>query len=278
MSDAAQPSPGLPRGAGSATYRVMTTDDHEPFARDPVLARAAGYPYGITAASFTLIGGEARPFDAALTHGRTPVIGYGSNQSPEQLRRKYGVNVSPIPVQRAWLDDHDVVYSAHFASYGSLPAALRHAPGTRVAVAVNWLDDAQLAVMHPTEQQNYHYARLNGIALHTAEGETLDSACVYLGFRGHVARDGAAIALAEVTAENRRLPSLGQLAALALMRDHMAPGLTLAEFVRAHIDDAALRADRVAALQALSVAVAHAAHDVLGYDGAVAMAAAAAKP
>lgn len=246
----------------------MTADDHAHFARDPVLARAAGYPYGITATSFMLVGGEARPFDAALTRGRTPVIGYGSNQSPEQLCRKYGANRSPIPVQRAWLDDHDVVYSAHFASYGSLPAALRHTPGTRVAVAVNWLDDDQLAAMHPTERQNYHYARLNGIALHLAEGEMLASACVYLGFRGHVARDGAAIALAEVQAENRTLPALGQLAALALMRDHMAPGLALADFVRAHIDDAALRADRVAALRALSVAVAHAAHDVIAYPEA----------
>jgi hypothetical protein len=248
----------------------MTTDDHTHFARDPVLARAAGYPYGITATSFTLVGGAARPFDAALTRGRTPVIGYGSNQSPEQLCRKYGANLSPIPVQRAWLDDHDVVYAAHFASYGSLPAALRHTPGTRVAIAVNWLDDEQLAVMHPTEQQNYHYARLNGIALHLAGGDTLDSACVYLGFRGHVARDGVAIALAEVKAENRTLPALGQLAALALMRDRMAPGVPLADFVRAHIDDAALRAERVAALRALSVAVVHAAHDVLGYDGATA--------
>ena len=243
----------------------MTGDEHEHFRRDPVLARAAGYPYGATAISFTFIDGQARPFDPALTRGRTPVIGYGSNQSPEQLRRKFGENRSPIPVQRAWLDDHDVVYSAHFASYGSLPAALRHVPGTRVAVAVNWLDDQQLAVMHPTEQQNYHYARLTGIALHTSEGERLDSAHAYLGFRGHVARNGMPVALAEVKAENRTLPALGQLEALALMRDHMAPGEHLADFVRAHIDDAALRAARVVGLLAHAVEVVHAAHDVLGY-------------
>jgi hypothetical protein len=245
--------------------RSETADEHEPFARDPLLVRAAGYPYRITGQSFTLSGGDAKPFDASLTAGRTPVIGYGSNQSPEQLRRKYGENRSPIPVQRAWLDDHDVVYSAHFASYGSLPAALRHTPGTRVAVAVTWLDDDQLAVMHPTEQQNYHYARLDGIALHTAEGTRLDSAHAYLGFRGHVARDGVPIALAEVQAENRRLPALGQLAALAHLRDHMAPGTALAEFVRAHIDDAALRGSRVAALLAHAVEVVHALHEVIGY-------------
>ncbi len=247
----------------------MSGDLHGDFTSDPVLARAAGYPYGITETSFTLIGGEAKPFDAALTAGRTPVIGYGSNQSPEQLRRKFGANMSPIPVQRAWLDDHDVVYAAHFASYGSLPAALRHAPGTRVAVAVNWLDDEQLAVMHPTEQQNYHYARLTGISLRLDEGEALDTAHAYLSFRGHVARDGVAVALAAVRAENRMLPALGQLEALALARDHMAPGQSLAGFVRAHIDDAALRGERVAALLALAVEVAHADHRVLGYDNTV---------
>lgn len=242
-----------------------TDHEHALFARDPVLARAAGYPYGITDHSFTLIDGEARPFDASLVAGRTPVIGYGSNQSPDQLRRKYGENRSPIPVQRAWLDDHDVVYSAHFASYGSLPAALRHTPGTRVAVAINWLDDEQLAVMHPTEQQNYHFARLGGIALYTAEGTLLDSAHAYLGFRGHIARDGVPVALAAVRAENRTLPALGQLAALAWLRDHMAPGTGLAEFVRAHIDDVGLRGSRVAALLDHAVAVAHAAHDVIAY-------------
>lgn len=244
----------------------MVSDDNRAHAHDPVLARATGYPYDITETSFTLIEGEAQPFDPTLTRGRTPVVGYGSNQSPEQLRRKYGDNRSPIPVQRGWLDDHDVVYSAHFASYGSLPAALRHAPGTRVAVAVNWLDDAQLAVMHPTEQQNYHYARLTRISLRLDGGALLNVASAYLSFRGHVGRAGVPLALAEVRAENRTLPALAQSEALALMRDHMAPEQSLAEFVRAHVDDADLRGRRVAALLDLAVEVAHAEHDVLGYE------------
>ena len=120
---------------------VMTQD---PFQTDPVLQRAAGYPYDITETSFTFVGGAAAPFDPTLTEGRYPVIGYGSNQSPQRLRQKYGTDHSPIPVQRGRLADHDVVYSAHFSSYGSLPAALRQVDGTAVSVAVNWLDDAQL--------------------------------------------------------------------------------------------------------------------------------------
>ena len=81
-----------------------------PFETDPVLQRAAGYPYDITQTSFTFVDGEAAPFDPALTRGRYPVIGYGSNQSPQRLRQKYGAIHLPIPVQRGRLADHDVVH------------------------------------------------------------------------------------------------------------------------------------------------------------------------
>lgn len=244
----------------------MTAMEHDPFQTDPVLRRAAGYPYDLTQTSFTFVDGEAAPFDPALTKGRHPVIGYGSNQSPQRLRQKYGTAHSPIPVQRGRLADHDVVYSAHFSSYGSLPAALRHVAGTTVSVAVNWLDDEQLAAMHPTEWDNYHYARLTNISLRLAEGEELGEAYAYLSFRGHVARAGEPIALAAVAADNRQLGALDQIEALALMRDRMAPGVALAEFVHAHIADAELRAARVQQLMDAAVAGLHAAHEIVGYD------------
>jgi len=240
--------------------------DHDPFQTDPVLQRAAGYPYDITQTSFTFVDGGAAPFDPALIKGRYPVIGYGSNQSPQRLRQKYGTDHSPIPVQRGRLADHDVVYSAHFSSYGSLPAALRHVAGTTVSVAVNWLDDAQLAAMHPTEWDNYHYARLTGISLQLAEGEELGDAYAYLSFRGHVADDGEPIALAAVAADNRQHGALDQMAALALMRDRLAPGVALAEFVHAHIADADVRAARVQQLREEAVDGHHSEHEVVGYD------------
>jgi len=242
---------------------TMATMSDEQFRRDPVLRRAAGYPYDITPHSFTFVDGAAAPFDAALIKGRHPVIGYGSNQSPERLRQKYGTKHAPIPVQRGQLADHDVVYSAHFSTYGSLPAALRHVEGTTVSVAVNWLDDAQLETMHPTEQDNYHYVRLTDVTLRLAEGQILREAFVYLSFRGHVGHDDEPIALAEVAADNRRHRALGQLEALALMRDRLAPGEDLATFVRAHIADADIRSARVRQLMSGAVAVRHAAHEVV---------------
>lgn len=237
----------------------MTTD---PFLTDPALIRAVGYPYDITAHSFTFIDGEAAPFDVAHTAGRRPVIGYGSNQSPLRLRQKYGTNHAPIPVQRAWLNDHDVVFSAHFSSYGSLPAALRHVPGTRVAVAVNWLSDAELEVMHPTEIDSYNFARLEGLTLALDGGETIDAAWAYLSFRGHVGDDAQPFALAEIAAEGRQLAALSQREALTLMRDRIAPGEDLAAFVRAHIDDPEIRDARVRHLQSTAHPVAHASHRV----------------
>lgn len=239
--------------------------EHLPFEREPALIRAAGYPYDITEHSFTFVGGDAIEFDPALREGRRPVIGYGSNQSPARLRQKYGTDHAPIPVQRALLADHDVVFSAHFASYGSLPAALRHVEGTHVAVAVNWLDDIHLAVMHPTEQDNYNFVRLRGIALELDDGTVVDEAFCYLSFRGHVAHEGTPVALAEIAAENRSLPSMRQLEALSMMRDRLAPGVSLDAFVRAHIDDAGVRAERGRALEEAAFAVAHAVHDVIDY-------------
>lgn len=250
----------LPTPGRAGTMAVMSKDH---FRRDPVLRRAAGYPYDITRHSFTLVGGAEAPFDRALTKGRYPVIGYGSNQSPVRLRQKYGTAHAPIPVQRAQLADHDVAYSAHFATYGSLPAALRHVEGTTVSVAVNWLDDAQLETMHPTELDNYHFVRLTDITLRLAEGETLREAYVYLSFRGHVGDGDEAFALAEVAADNRRHRAVGQLEALALMRDRMAPGEDLTSFVRAHIADADVRSARVRQLMAAAVTVRHAAHEVV---------------
>lgn len=233
------------------------------FHTDPTLQRAAGYPYDITEASFTFVDGAAAPFDTALTEGRHPVIGYGSNQSPQRLRQKYGTTHTPIPVQRGRLADHDVVYSAHFSTYGSLPAALRHVDGTVVSVAVNWLDDEQLVAMHKTEWDNYHYARLTGISLQLAEGDVLREAYAYLSFRGHVAHQGEPIALAEVSADNRRHTALNQIEALTLMRDRLAPGVELAAFVRDHIADAGIRKARVDQLMDGAIAVRHAAHEVV---------------
>ena len=59
----------------------------------------------------------------------TPVLGIGSNGSPEQLARKYPPSKFPqavIPVVRCALKDFDVCYAPLIASYGSVTGAPRN--------------------------------------------------------------------------------------------------------------------------------------------------------
>jgi len=218
------------------------------------LARALDYPYEAPARSFTLRGDVAGPFAAADTAGRTAVLAYGSNRAPEQLRRKFSGPDTVLPVQRGWLGGHDVVYSAHLTSYGAVPAALRQVPGCRVAVAVTWLDNEQLAAMHESElaAANYSYERLD-LALELEGSGRVDGLFGYAGTRGHLAQDGQAIALAAIAAEGRSLTALAQHEVLALVRDRVAPETALADFVAETIDDWDLRRRRIAALRAGAV-------------------------
>ncbi len=217
---------------------------------DDWLSRALGYPYEAPGHSFTLRGDAVAAFAPNATAGRTAVLAYGSNRAPAQLRRKFAAPDTVLPVQQGWLADHDVVYSAHLTVYGSVPAALRRQPGCRVAVAITWLDDGQLAAMHATEvsAENYSYERLD-VVLALDGGGYAEAVFGYAGTRGHLEQHGDAIALAEIAAEGRTLPALAQRDALTLVRDRLAPDVALDAFIEATIKDHDLRRRRIAALQ-----------------------------
>src|ERR1700687_4116749 len=76
------------------------------------------------------------PFELRVA-GRVPVLAIGSNSSPSQLSRKFtdpSFNDPKSPdsrilVYRARVPDMDIVYAAHIASYGSLPATIMSKPG-----------------------------------------------------------------------------------------------------------------------------------------------------
>ncbi len=57
-----------------------------------------------------------------------PVIGYGSNASPDQLTRKFVSANFPgsavIPVMKGRLKDYDVVWTPLFVGYGAMPATI----------------------------------------------------------------------------------------------------------------------------------------------------------
>ena len=219
------------------------------------LRRALSYPYKIPANSYIVHGGEHQELSPCApmpdVSGRLPVLAVGSNQSPEQLIRKFnGSDLGPIPVIRARLKDFDIVYSPHVASYGSIPATLGHSPGTRVTLFVNWLTPAQVARMHDTEipAGNYHFGELDAIELQLDFGPAMTSAYVYSSRRGSLTRDGFPVALAAVRAENRIWPSLSQEEIQNHARDITAVGQPLETFIRAAIEDVSVRQERTRAL------------------------------
>lgn len=226
--------------------------------RDAKLARARSYPYGIPKDSYTWRGGAVAPFDPAARRSRTPVLAVGSNQSPEQLTRKFG-ETGEIPVQRAQLADFDIFYSAHITTYGAVPAMLQHAPGTSVNLSVTWLDERQLELMHETEIRagNYWYGAIGEIDLALDCGIGLREANLYVGVHGQLMHEGQAIAVAAIRAERRRPRALTTADVLEIVRERVSPSDGADEFVIKLVDDNGFRAACTEALAEDALPFAH---------------------
>jgi hypothetical protein len=233
---------------------------NDPDALARLLARARGYPYDIPQRSYVYRDAGAAPFERALTRGRTPVLAIGSNQSPERLVQKFGHDAGHvIPVQRAGLEHFDVVYSAHVASYGAIPAMLQVSPGARVGVAVTWLDDHQLEIMHESEMAaaNYGFAVLEDVRVHLDDGRVEERAFAYVSSRGHLAHGGEPVALTAIACERRRYRALSGAEMLERVRQQIAPALDADAFVHRLVEDAGYRAAVTRRLAADAVPFGH---------------------
>jgi hypothetical protein len=223
------------------------------------LFRATAYPYLVPPHSYLFDNEQAEPLPlpADLDFGnRTPVLAIGSNRSPYQLARKYartGSRRHRIPVTRAWLADHDVVFATHMSGYGAIPANLMFVPGMRVRLAVTWLDPEELETMHATEikgqSPNYCYARLDNIRLDLdqpgPEGlRRLESVTAYVSPYGFMAHEGQPLGLAAIEAEGRPHRTTTMIEALELLRRRAGHDQALEEFIRAAVDDGAPAASR----------------------------------
>ena len=223
-----------------------------------VLARATGYPYALPHQSFVYHAGKPKSHqrvhdarDFPDVSGRTPVLAVGSNQSPEQLVRKFpDPDWGQIPTSRVHLTDFDTVYSAHVTSYGSIAATLHPTPGTCVSLYVNWLTEPQLKAMHETElpNENYQYGRLENIKLRTEAGPALSAVNLYMSKRGAYAPTGNIIPLAEVPAQGRVQEAKTQTEILSLARDQLAPELGLEHFIFSAISNSEKRQTYIEAL------------------------------
>jgi len=157
---------------------------------------------------------------------RTPVLAFGSNQAPEQLARKYGHlegAAAAIPVMRGRLREFDTVYAAHLTSYGAIAATVHRSPGTTVEVAITYLTDPQLELMHRSEARgiNYDFVRLPGIRLDLDGGGRLDTVYGYVCRAGALAEGGEPIGLAAIRAEGRRYATKTMSEVLSLAQDRL---------------------------------------------------------
>lgn len=229
-----------------------------PEARAERFALATGYPYDAPWESYLFRDGAVRPIDEADFRGRMPVLAHGSNRAPAQLARKFGhfpPGHAAIPVTFVWLQDYDVVFSAHVTTYGAVASTLQAAPGCRVRVAVTWLDDAQLARMHETEG-NYSFGRLKGVTATAEDGPAnlSNRVAMYLSDHGCLGEARAPLGLAAVPAEARPHPARTQVEVHELLRRRLAPQMALEDFVLRAIDCPDTRHARTRTLRDSAVA------------------------
>ena len=207
---------------------------------------ARSYPFALPERSYLFRDGTVEPLGEFDASGRAPVLGAGSNQSHEQVARKFALfrKGCEIPVQRAWLEDFDTVYSAQITHYGSIPATFIQSRGTRVSTFVLWLDDTQLEWMHATEA-NYDFDRLDDIRIFLDGSiELLPTGFVYSARVGCLALNDEPVALAEIPARGRKFPAMTQSEIQSELRDRMDAGTDLDRFVEAQIADEAIRSRR----------------------------------
>ena len=226
---------------------------------DPI-AHAKAYPFPAPDFSYLYQNGtwcplEGRDINTSL---RVPVLAAGSNQSPEQLARKYRnlPGIGLIPAERGLLKDFDVVYAAHFARYGSVPATFQRSSGTTVRVFVLWLTERQLKRMHETEG-NYSYDCLTDLELELDGGRSLVDAFAYTSQFGCFRHKGSCVSLAEIAAHHRKFPALCQSEILTVVRDFLSPGANFDEFIAEHINDHEVLVDRSKRLREKSIPIAY---------------------
>ncbi|MFD2204363.1 hypothetical protein [Kiloniella antarctica] len=189
---------------------------------------AKGYPFEAPKSSYLFVDGKVEPFSDTEKYGvslskRKAVIAHGSNRAPEQLKRKFFRHISgqdPIPVTAIWLNDHDVVYSAHVARYGSIAAELIYSPGTEVQVFLTWLTEAQLERMHATELPggSYSYGHIKSTWVSADRLDLpIDSigTAVYRSSTGILNYNNNPVAISALPARNRLLADWSQEQALS---------------------------------------------------------------
>lgn len=229
-----------------------------------ILDLALGYPYLLPKRSYIVDGRDVRDMSTGEIHefrsGRVPVLAVGSNQSPEQIVRKFShLDCPPIPCERCEVQDFDSVYSAHVTGYGSIASCLHPSPGTRVTLFVNWLHEDHMPRMHETElgNENYCYAALEDIRIVTEFGLELETVYFYCSNAGAFAPNGAPVPLAEVPAQNRQWQARSQREMQNEIHAMTAPDLNFEGFITSSVSDTDERNRRKAVIREFGMPFSH---------------------
>ena len=206
--------------------------------REDRLARAKGYPYDVPKASYLLYEGKVvteRGYAVNDMDKRTPVLAYGSNAAPEQLKRKFAKTLDKelIPVFKVILPGFDVVFSARISRYGAIPAMLAPSKGAVLETFVTYLTKRQLRVMHKTEVSAtaYQFGELRGLNAMIDRVGVAERLYVYRSQAGGLARDGGLVAYEEVTAQNRSLLAVAHPEMLAMVHKDLDGEGDLDDFI-----------------------------------------------
>jgi hypothetical protein len=194
-------TPSNPEEHLSDTLKAMDVA----FPRDPLT-----YPFDVPSHSFLWLAGGIEALSSSnlipdQTTRRYAVLAIGSNAAPTQLSRKFSDDrfldpSSPngcIPVLTAEVDGVDVVYGAHLAPYGAIPATLVDTVNSCAHVFVTWLTSTQLERMHETEGLGHAYQlrRITGVR---SQGKDVDDVVSYVTIAGVAVLDGGPLGLESV--------------------------------------------------------------------------------
>jgi hypothetical protein len=190
------------------------------------------YPFGFPQDSYLWKHGKVLPrenFGEADTAGRIAVLAIGSNASPRQLNRKFlrepwmpeeGTECE-IAVAKVTVVGIDVVYAAHQAGYGSIPATVVDSPGTKVSLFITWLTTRQFERMNETERLGSRYF-LRAIDRVEDDHRVLDSVYCYVAKEGAALLGDGLLALDGIVVENSQLARGDQRRAWDLLAADMS--------------------------------------------------------
>ena len=225
------------------------------------LKKAKEYPYKRESQSFVYYDGQAyilsknvelelkqflqsKKLNQFSLSDRIPVLAYGSNATVFQLENKFkNLKDCVIPVLNCIINDYDVVYAGRICSYGAVPATMRYSQGSRAEIAITYLSEEQLEIMHKSEAKGiaYDFVELNDVSYEINNAPMKKNIYTYLSLSNSLSINGEPIALSAINNKTRNLKSMTEVEVLKELYKKYGKFNSLDEFILNNINDKSLR-------------------------------------